>query len=225
MKDNPIVAALAGIVALGACAAVHYATPGGFPPRLNAKPHEASGWVLAQQALSLLQPGGQITLITRDTGSFKNPALDIQRDSFTKAIRKARATIASIQALELDPLRPVEVPAGDFFELIRTTPAGGVIVSFMGPPLLTDAQRSQLRQIKPRIVAFCPGSIPDQVDLRVLFNQGLLHAAVVSRRNAGPAISKPRDRLEWFNASFLAVTATNLAVLSTGTIIPPTTGP
>jgi hypothetical protein len=225
MKDNSIVAALAGIVSLGACAAIHYAAPGGLPPRFEANPHAASGWVLAQQALSLLEPGGQITLITRDTTSFKNPALDIQRDSFAKTIRKAHAAIASVQALELDPLRPVEVPAGDFFELIRTAPAGSVIVSFMGPPLLTDAQRSQLKVIKPRIVAFCPGSIPDQVDLRVLFNQGLLHAAVVSRRNAGPTIVKPRHQLEWFNASFLAVTATNLAVLSTGTIGPPPTAP
>ena len=225
MKDNPIVAVLAGMVALGACAAMYFTAPGGWPPRIEAKPHAASGWVLAQQALSLLGPGGQITVITRDTASFKNPALDIQRDSFTKAIRQARAPIASIQALALDPLRPVEVPAGDFFELIRTAPAGSVIVSFMGPPLLTDAQRRQLKEIKPRIVAFCSGSISDRVDLRGLFNQGLLHAAVVSRRNAGPASSRSRNRMEWFNASFLAVTATNLAGLSTGTETQPATEP
>ena len=115
--------------------------------------------------------------------------------------------IGPLQLLEVDPLRPVEVPAGDFFELIRKTPQGSVIVSLMGPPLLSESQRRQLQEINPAIVAFCSGSVPEQVDLRSLFEQGLVHAAVVSRRNPTTAPSDPTDLRSWFDQWFVAVTA------------------
>lgn len=208
MRDSQAVNVVAGLVTVGALAAGLVAWRGGLPPRLNPKPHQAVGQIMAGQALGLLKAGGQITVIRRDTTAFENPATEAQLASFQKAIRKAHAALGSIRALQVDALRPVEVPPGDFLELIRSAPPGSVIVSFMGPPLLSEAQRRQLGEIKPAIVAFCSGSLRDRVDLRALFAQGLLHAAVVSRPHL--AGGTPASLQQWFDQSYVAVTAANL---------------
>jgi hypothetical protein len=207
MRDSKAVNLVAGLVTLGAAAAMALSLRGGLRPHFNPKPHEAAGWMMARQALGLLKPGGRITVITRDTAAFKNPATDIQLASFRQAVRKAHATIGAIRVLQVDPLRLVEVPPGDFLELLRHTPKESVIVSFMGPPLLSEAQTKQLGAARPGIVAFCSGGLPDQVDLRWWFEQGLLQAAVVSRRN--PIATRPRDLQGWFDQSFVAVTTAN----------------
>jgi hypothetical protein len=209
MRDNKIIGVVAGMTALGAWGVIYFSARGGFGPGINPKPHQAVGYVLAQQALTLVKPGGQITVVARDTSSFKNPASDILLQSFRKTVQQARGAIGSLQLLQVDPLRPVEVPAGDFFELIRKTPKGSVIVSLMGPPLLSENQRKQLSEINPAIVAFCSGSLPDQVDLRTLFDQGLLHAAVISRHSPAAASAAPKDLRGWFDQWFIAVTAAN----------------
>ncbi|MGO9200066.1 MAG: hypothetical protein ACLQM8_05945 [Limisphaerales bacterium] len=204
MRDSKAVNVIAGLVVLGASAAILFSLRGGFPPRPNPKPHQAAGWMMARLALGLLKPGGQIVIISRDTAAFKNPATEIQLASFKKALRKSHAVIGSIRAIQVDPLKPVEAPPGDFFELIRQTPGENVIVSFMGPPLLTEAQAGQLGAAKPGIVAFCSGGLPDQIDLRWFFERGLLQAAVVSRPN--PLASQPKDLQGWFDRFFVAVT-------------------
>lgn len=211
MRDNKIIGALAGLAIAGTWGTAYFMAHGGGGPAFNPQPHEAAGYVLAQQALSLLKPGGQIKVIARDTGTFKNPASDILLNSFRKTIGQAHASIGGLERLQVDPLRPVEVPAGDFFELIRRTPKGSVIVSLMGPPFLSDTQRKQLGEISPAIVAFCSGSLAEQADLHGLFEDGLLQAAVVSRHNPVSAASPPADRQGWFDQWFIAVTAANAA--------------
>jgi len=213
MRDSKVIGTGACFVTLGAAAAIYFSIGAGFGPRVDPTPHEATGLVMAQQALALLRPGGRIGLIARDTATFKNPASDFQLAAFRKATSKAGASLSSLHSLQVDPLRPVEVPAGDFFELIRKWRAGDVLVSFMGPPLLTEAQRSQLGENKPAIVAFCSGGLPNQIDLPLLFEQGLLQAAVVSKRNAPVSGSKPATVQECFDRSFLVITSANLALL------------
>ena len=213
-KYKAVIGIAAGLITVAAWSFLWVSLHGGLGLRVDAGPHEASGRLMAQQALALLEPGGQITVITRDTTTFKNPASDIQWASFRRTINQARAVIGTLYKLQADPLRPITVPSSDFCEAIRHTPQGGVIVSFMGPPLLTDAERSRLGEIQPAIVAFCSGSAPKWVDLRSLFEQGLLQAAVVdcrgSERPTPDAANQP-DRSE---QSFLTLTATNLADMS-----------
>ena len=187
---------------------------GGFGPGFNPKPHEANGWVMARQALDLLKPGGQIIAITRDTAAFKNPASDAQWAGFSELLSERHVSVTKTLALQVDPLRPVEVPPGDFFELIRKAPAGAVIVSFMGPPLLSEAQLRQLGDSKPRIVAFCSGNLPERVDLKILFDQGLLQAAVISRKSPVRVASPPKDLQAWFDQFYQAVTPSSMGNLT-----------
>jgi hypothetical protein len=198
-----VIQIVAGVITIAAWAFLGFSLHGRMGPRVDVASYETSGRLIAQQALALLEPGGEITVIARDTTSFKNPASDIQLDSFLKTIDHAHATVGDIHKLQVDALRPIAVPSIDFCQAIRNTPQGGVVVSFMGPPMLTDADRSRLGDTQPAIVAFCSDNLPQLVDLRSLFKQGLLQAAVVD----GPGLGQP-------NQSFLTLTPTNLAGLS-----------
>jgi len=212
MRNSRAVEIVSGLTTLGALTVIILSTCE-WPPSTNRRLHEAIGRAMAQQALSLSGNGGRITLIARDTVAFKQPAAGIQLDSFKKELRRGGGTIAATQLLQVDPLRPVEVPPGDFFELIRKAPPDSVIVSFMGPPLLTEEQRSQLGVIKPKVVAFCSGNLTDYLDLRTLFEQRLLHAAVVSRRSSPGASLMPGKSVESFDQLYTGVTAANLSSL------------
>jgi hypothetical protein len=153
-----------------------------FGPSLDRKLHSEIGRVLAKEALNLLRPGGRITVITRDTEAFPQPALDILLASFQQEVRRGGDFNVGTQTIQLDPLRPVEVPPGDFYDLIRRSPAERIIVSFLGPPVLTQEQRGALGRVKPKIIAFCSGNLAQTLDLSELFSEGLLHVAVINRQ-------------------------------------------
>ena len=130
-------------------------------------------------------------VITRDTTTFENPATDVQMASFRKTLREARVIVGSVQSLQVDPLRPVEVPSGDFQEMIGKAPKGSVIVSFMGPPpLLSSAQRRRLEETKPAIVAFCPGSIFRLCLNRACCRQRSSAGGIRPHRPPGPKASR-----------------------------------
>lgn len=213
MRDNKAIGTLAGLVALGSGLVLVFCVSGGLGPRLDPRPHQAAGRVLAEQALSLLKPGGTLMVITRDTAAFENPAADALLASVRQRLGKAGVKIDSIQALKVDPLRPLAVPAGDFFQWIKSQAKGNVILSLMGPPILNEAQLAQLGEVKPAIIAFCPGPLRDQADLRSLFSRGLLQAAVVSKRKAALAAGGLSEQ-QAFDRQFVAVTPGNLAALT-----------
>jgi hypothetical protein len=172
------------------------------------------GRVLAQQALARLKPGGTLTVITRDTAAFQNPASDVVFGGFQKELKKSGAKLDSIQLIAVDPLRPVSVPPGDFFQWIKKSSNGSVIVSFMGPPLLNETQLASLGEVKPAIVALCSGPLRTQVDLRALFVQGLLRAAIVTRDSPPAQKTAPTNDRDAFDRQFVVVTSENLAPLA-----------
>ncbi len=187
MRNRRSLEFTAGLCAFGT-AIVAYVAVTDFPPSYDRNFHRSVGHALARETLRHWKPGGAITAIVRDTSEFKHPEADAQFDGFETAITEAGATIEKIQGLQLDPLRPIAVPPGDFFELIRRAPKGSVLVSFMGPPELTPDQRALIPEVQPAIVAFCPGNVPERANLRELFEAGLLHAAIVDRP---PPAAKP----------------------------------
>jgi hypothetical protein len=199
MRDHKAIQIIAVVVTVGAVAAMALVGGGGFGPGTKPALPRAVGAELARQALSFHRPGGQIMVITRDTTAFENPASDFLLEGFERELQRAHAAIDTLQRIQVDPLRMVEVPSGDFQNWIHHAAAGDVIVSFMGPPLFTPEQRRQLGEISAAVVAFCPGNWPERVDFRALLADGVLRAAVVARGNPSPsAINSSRfdDRFE-----------------------------
>jgi hypothetical protein len=117
--------------------------------------------------------------------------------------------------MSIDPLRPVDVPAGDFYEILRRSTEKHVIVSLMGPPLLTDEQLDKLGAIKPKVVAFCSGSIGGKVDLSLLFKAKLVHAAVTCNANPQPLADKKSTGEIAFNQFYQVIRATETAPAKT----------
>jgi hypothetical protein len=149
-----------------------------LPAPVDRSLHAQIGLALADEANELLGPGGKITVICRDTETFPQPAMDILLKSFKGRIKNA--TVATLP-VQVDPLRPASVPPGDFFELLRKSKPEDVIVSFLGPPMLSGEQVFMLGGVRPRIVALCAGPMSANLGLRSLFDAGLLHAAVVGQ--------------------------------------------
>src|SRR5687767_2146921 len=171
------VAALAGLAAL----LVIFLSSCRFHPGIDRKLHGAIGTALGREAVKLVGQGGGVIIITRDTAAFPQPAIEVLLDNLKRELRRAGANIRATRLIQADPIRPAEVPPGDFVELIQRASRGDVILSLLGPPILNADQRDRLTQMKPKIVAFCSGSLAENLDLVSLFQADLLHAAVVSR--------------------------------------------
>ena len=212
MGNKKFIAIIAGLVTLGAWASI-YLSVCGFPPRLDARPHEALGNVVAEEALKLRAPGGRIMLVCRDTARFKNPASVAQLRGFHAVLKAAGAAVASTNSIKIDPLRLMAVPGLDYLQILKAVSDTDVIVSFLGPPVLNPDQTARLTEKRPKIVAVCSGAMPSQVNLKRIFDEKLLHVAVISRPDAStnaPPSDAPRS---WFDHLYTLVTPANLSEL------------
>lgn len=143
--------------------------------------HRAIGRTLGLQAKERLKRGGRVTVILRDTFSFRQPGADLLLEGLRRELHSVTECTVIVHAIEVDPARAEEISGEDFVELIRKAAVGDVIVSAMGPPQLTEEQRLRLGTIKPRIIAFCPRYHAEDPGIRLPIEQGILDVALVSR--------------------------------------------
>lgn len=175
--------------------------------------YSAAGTAMAQAAIGALGPGGKIWLLARDTASFPQPAADIQLTAFERKVREAGVEVAGRRLIQMDPLRPMHTPVGDFLEYARKGRTGDVVVSLVGAPELSDEQLESLGASKAVAVLFCPGLISYPGGLRGMFEQRTLRAAILSRPLSTNGIVHGRAGAETFEDLYLTVTSTNLDAL------------
>jgi hypothetical protein len=205
------------IVAVLAFFAVRYI---GLPPKIEARPHIGIGRTLADQAAKLAGVGGRIILITPDVNVFRYPGAEIQLKAFREALRKANLSVAATNSVRLDPLRVAAVPPGDFFALLRKYGEADVIVSLLGPPNLNVEQRAKVAPKHARVVALCSGDMPKQINLQPLFEENLLHAAIISRPLTSVPTLATDDPQQWFDHFYQVVTTKNLSDLPMRASVP-----
>ncbi len=185
-----------------------------FPPRFDLGPHTALGEILAGEAKKLCEPGSRIIVIVRDTQEeFKAPASEAQFAGFQQALKKAGGKITTAHRFKIDPLRVVGVASGDFLEVLRRCADNDVVVSFLGPPTLSEDQLVKLGNKRPKILAVCSGAMPQLIDLRKLFDQKLLNAAVISRSDVSRTDSGAGSGPAAFDRMFKLITPGNIADL------------
>jgi hypothetical protein len=199
----------AGSVIAGAALAIYLELRIPTPP-FQAEPHQALGQVAAEEALKLAPGQGRVVVFARDQKTFKSPAAAAQLAGFADALARAGRKIAATNLLAVDPLRIANVPPGGFLERLQRGAEGDVIVSFLGPPLLTDDQLRRLGQKRVNVVAVCSGDLPRQVDLRRLFEQKLLHAAIITRLAPLPKPVPGAAPRAWFDSLFQVILPGNL---------------
>ena len=181
-------------------------------PAVEPRPHLALGEALAAQAVKAIGPGGRITLIAPDVVAFKHPGAEVQLTAFHRTLREAKLSVAATNWIKLNPLYLRRVPPADFAELLRKQSDGDVVVSLIGPPLLTAEQKARLGEKRPRVVAVCSGDLPLHFNLKSLFADNLLYAAIINRRGSG-ATPQSENLSQWFEHFFQWITAENQADL------------
>jgi hypothetical protein len=188
--------------------AIFFVTP---PAPVDRKLHSEIGRALAMEASALLKPGGKVTIITRDPEAFPQPAVDALIKTFKRNL-KSDAQVSKL-LVQVDPLRAASVPPGDFFELLRKAKPEDVVVSLLGPPVLSDQQRFILGGVRPKVVALCNGAMSGNLNLRSLSDVGLLHAAVVSRQFPPARTQAQRQVPRDFANLYQSLSAKELAAL------------
>jgi len=210
MRNNPVINTVALVIIAGAATGTWFGTTQRLT-QPDARLQAELGRTLAQQALQLGSPNGRIVVILRDTEAFPSPATDSALAGFNKELQRSGRGEPTLQRMQNDPLRPLQIPGGDFAEQIRKGAAGDVIVSFMGPPNLSPEKRALLGPVQAKVLAFCPGSIPEQVDLRQLADAGLLHGAVLNRPATGNGAMGAKPRPDSFDDLYVVATHAQLS--------------
>src|SRR2546422_1014437 len=127
--------------------------PGQGLPRFPGNP----GRRVASEAVKLGGSGAKVILITRDTSLFRNPALDTIIQAFRETVAQAGVPIALTHSIKIDPLRVTAVPPGDFLQILKKAASSDVVVSFLGPPVLSDDQVAGVGGEGPPVVAGLSG--------------------------------------------------------------------
>jgi len=198
------------LVLVGAVGSL-YLTLYGWPLRIDARPHQALGQTLAQEALKLGGAGTHVTLITRDTSLYLNPAIDALNKRFVDTLVRGGGKLTFTHSVKVDPLRITSVQPGDFLQVLKKVAETDVVVSLLGPPTLSGEQWASLKGKSPKVVAVCSPQLLGQADLKSLAEQGLLRLAIVHKTqvpSAAPAVDTPEA---WFDHLFALVTPTNLS--------------
>lgn len=180
-------------------------------PEFEARPHQALGQIVAEETLSLLGNGGRILLFVRDYHSFDAPAAQAQAEAFCAAVRAGGKTVAVTNLIKLDPLRSTGLTADAFLDAVRRTKQGDVLVLFLRPPELNAEQRQLAARQAGRVVALCTGSTPQQIPLREMLRQGVLHKAIVNTSWQKPAPGAKATPRQWFEAWYEVWTKEKMA--------------
>lgn len=177
-----------------------------FRPRFDRREHIGVGTVLAEQAAKLATGGGRIVLIVPDTKLFDYPGAEAQLKAFHSTLRQAKLRVSATYPIQLDPLRPPRAPATDLVDILRKyNSESDVVVSLLGPGVPSPELKQRLPAKHARIIALCSGEMPRQINLASLFEDNLLHVAIVSRPNPDfirPASDEPRV---WFDHLYQVV--------------------
>jgi hypothetical protein len=183
-----------------------------LPPRMDVAPHRVVGEMVAAEALKHREGGGRLIVITREIEHFTVPAAEAQFQAFAVAIQKAGARIDLHRVVKVDPLRVVAVPAGEYFDLLRKGKENDLIVSFLGPPQLSEDQLARLGGQRVKVVAVCSGAMPEQINLKRIFEQKLVTAALINQETRDG--SKPAgDMRVQFERAWKWIRAENLSEL------------
>ena len=196
-----VVAVLAIIASLGYL----YFTQFAGAPKVNLKPFENLGYVVAEETAKLLNNQGRVLVVSEVFEAMKSPNTEAQIKGFKAGLAKS----GGVQLKEVkefkrpladDPQHWPEGQAARFVNMGDTATATVLFVSL--PQDLSKEDIAALKENKNKLILVC-GQSPA---LKMLLKEGAVQLAIVNRfpPKATPAGSEtPR---EWFDRVYMAVT-------------------
>ncbi len=189
-----------------------------FKPRSSIRPYEALGYGMAMEVIetSSGQPS-QIVIVDDFQQHTESRAFQKQMSLFHETLQKEPAV--RILATETLPQQPPYdsqqgahftslrgfgegMPSEIYFRILKDHPEASVIVSFIGPPILTEEEFAQLPQRLPRMIAYCS----HESGLKQHFADRILFQAVVPKKPF-PKGKPPRSIENTFQFYYKVVTA------------------
>ncbi len=177
------------------------------------RPHVGFGEAAAREAAKLAGPGGKVALISVDIALVDRPALKAQLRAFEETLKKSGHSIAVRKTVGLDDVRVLRAPPDAFFELLRKQAENDVIVSLVGPPVLSPEQWRKVPEKHARVLAYVSPDLVAGMDVKGLLQQGLMNTAIVTRPRPMGSLPLNGGPTEWFRCLFQIVTPDNLADL------------
>ena len=156
--------------------------------------------VLAEEAAKLLNPQGQVVVVALEASAV--PGVPSRLDIFRQHLKQLKA--ATIVGVETIPPQVLTgIPAAVYFETLKKFPEADVLVSFIGPPELTDADQARLGQKLPKVVAFSQSPI----NAGALFQRGALSVLIMPRASRSKvAVAQFKTAREKFDHNYEIVT-------------------
>lgn len=184
-------------------------------PRFNVPLHQEIGRVLAEETVRAVNQTGRVVVVAIESRGL--PELQAQLEEFERVLR-ASPGITLEKSYKLDTEDKPKYSFGSglsgrrLLRIINKNPEADAIVSFVGAPSLSAAEVAQVKRM-PKLVAEARSA--DK--LKKLFDQKVLHAAVVSRfQFPTPIKGIPARPREMFEQRFQVVTAANAGDLPSG---------
>jgi ABC-type sugar transport system substrate-binding protein len=198
-------------VFVGAAAAFLYYSLAGRSERVSFDTYDVLGAVTAEETARLLGSQGEVLVLARDTGEFKNPSVEAELEAFRKTMKKHPGMKAVIQRVPLSPSEMLStggaIPAEQLVTALESHPKVRAVVLFFGFPALAEAEDQALRRRNAKIVVVSSF----HSEYKQLLEGNVIHLAIVPRSDAPTgAVATPHTVRERFDQEFAIITATTV---------------
>lgn len=167
--------------------------------RASSEAGSALGSVLAEETVRVIGANKTVVILTQER---KGGAESSAESEFKNALKKSGITIAATLSPNLgDPMRYGEfgLHANDFLQIIQKHGSVGVIVSFIGAPLLQPSQLASVPTHPPMLVVAVsslgevPGVTGNAAMLPALFQTKVIQLAIVDGGTPASSSAKKSD--------------------------------
>jgi len=179
-------------------------------PKLNLKPFEGLGTVLAEEVAKRIDDKGEIVLLVARHAGGKIPALDVPVETFRSALKAhSQIQIVATETIDVPAMMMAAMPADQFLACLNRHPRVAAIVSFVGLPPLRESDWEKLPARRPKVLVAGISNL----NIKSFFDHDLIQMAILPHFMPRANATEPQTAREWFERYYQIVTSDNVAQL------------
>ena len=189
--------------------------PIGHKPNITQGLHEAIARRAALETGELLGHKGKIVVVALDKGSPPIPSAEEEFTAFIQALgQTGEVVVVSVKRVDTELIRKTVdnqffgMPYDVYLDVLAGYPNVDAIVSFLGGPLLTDAELATLPKNRPRFVAV--QGLGFGGNLKKLFEKDVIQLAIMFQYDIPtPKTTSSASGQEVFDRGYVVVKTSN----------------